>query len=111
MAAVQWFGLLTRDACREFQDDAPSTLEGGYLDHFNGHDGNATTPLQHATKIIDDHPPEQTPIGDGSGEEARWQAPQSIVLLEHEQTLFANFLHRICSWVCSSTSSGNEISE
>lgn len=110
MAAVQWFGLLTRDASREFQDDAPSALEGGCLDPFSGHDGNATTPLQHATKIIDDQPPEKTPTGKGSGEEAMWQAPQSIVLLEHEQILFANFLHRICSWVCSPPCRGNETS-
>lgn len=101
VAAVQWFGLLTRDVSRGFPDDDPSAHEGGCLDAFTSHESNATSPLQHATKIIDDQPPESVPTGKGGGEEAMWQASQSIVLLEHEQILFANFLERICSWVCS----------
>ena len=99
VAAVQWLDLLTRDAYGEVQGHEPQTLEGGYLDPFNGHDEHATTPLQYATKTIDDQPPEQPALDVDRGEEALWQASQSIVLLDHEQRLFANFLHRICSWV------------
>jgi len=99
VAAFQWFGLLTRDTSLEFQDDARSTLEGGSLDPFNGHGGNATTPLQQATKIIDDQPAAEMTSSNGNAEEAMWQAPQCNVLLEHEQILYSTFLHRLCSWI------------
>jgi hypothetical protein len=98
---------LTRDVSRGFPDDDPSAHEGGFLDSFTSHEGNATSPLQRATKIIDDQLPESAPTDKGGGEEAMWQASQSIVLLEHEQILFANFLQRICSWVYSPSCAEN----
>ena len=105
VAALQWLGLVTRDAFAEVEGTDAPTLEGGHLDPFDGHAGNATTPLQQATKIVDDQPSEQTPVRGDNEEEALWQAHQGIVLLEHEQTLFAHFVNRICSWVCPSACS------
>ncbi|GKU07691.1 unnamed protein product, partial [Fusarium langsethiae] len=55
------------------------------------------TPLQRATRAIDTKPE----ISDTSKtcEESLWQVSESILLLDEEQDLFQNFLHRICSWL------------
>ncbi|RDL34802.1 Uncharacterized protein BP5553_07930 [Venustampulla echinocandica] len=99
VAAVQWFGLLAKDASREtFQDaDVEPGLEGGFLDPLNDQYKDDATPLQRATKIIDSQPPEKDLVIDR--EEDMWQAQESISLLEREQILFENFLHRISSWL------------
>ncbi|KAI5458839.1 hypothetical protein BGZ63DRAFT_362069 [Mariannaea sp. PMI_226] len=101
VAAVQWFDLLAKDASRvAFQEaDAPPGLEGGFLDPFNGQYEDDTTPLQRATKIIDGQPLVGDLIGEASRENDMWQASESISLLEREQILFENFLHRICPWL------------
>ncbi len=109
VAAVQWFGLLAKDASRvAFQEaDLPPRLEGSFLDPFNGQYEDGATPLQRATKIIDGQPLAGDVVGDGSRENDMWQAPDNISLLEREQILFENFLHRICPWVRFRTSEIN----
>lgn len=101
VAAVRWFGLLANDASRDVleEPDLPPGLEGGFLDLFNGQDEDDLTPLQRATRIIDGQPPGQVE-DDGIQEKGMWQTPEDIPLLDREQILFKNFLHRICSWVC-----------
>lgn len=107
VAAVRWFGLLANyashpEALDEEAEDAPvGGQEGGFLDLFNGQDENDMTPLQRATKIVDDSQPleKRNPLEKAIGEEGMWQASGNILLLDREQILFGNFLHRICSWV------------
>ncbi|KAH6976162.1 hypothetical protein BKA56DRAFT_488860 [Ilyonectria sp. MPI-CAGE-AT-0026] len=110
VAAVRWFGLLASDASREaFQEaDIALELEGGFLDPSDGQEENDTTPLQRATRIIDDQPPAQDLSEEGIAaaspitnlaEKSMWQASANICLLDREQMLFENFLHRICSWL------------
>jgi hypothetical protein len=101
VAAVQWFGLLTRDTSHNvFEDhvDTAPTPDAGFLDSLNSRDGDNDTPLQRATKTIDGQPTDSN-VEAGKREEDMWQSSESITLLEREQVLFANFLHRICSWV------------
>ncbi|KAF5017327.1 hypothetical protein F66182_10756 [Fusarium sp. NRRL 66182] len=110
-AAVRWFGILANDASGEaFQDaDAPLGLDGCLLDTSpDGHAESDITPLQRATRMIDSQPiePDMPDRGLGAGgrtgnvaEESLWQATESISLLAREQSLFQNFLHRICSWL------------
>ncbi|ENH72007.1 hypothetical protein FOC1_g10001856 [Fusarium oxysporum f. sp. cubense race 1] len=104
VAAVRWFGILANDASNEaFPDaDAPLGLDGELLDTSpNGQADSDITPLQKATRIIDAQPPTRDAVNDHAAnvsEESLWQAPRSISLLDREQTLFQNFLHRICSW-------------
>lgn len=111
VAAVRWFGLLTNDASREaFQEaDMPLGVEGGILDPSVGEDESQMTPLQRATRIIDSQPtagefPNQVTspasVSTNLKEERLWQASENICLLDQEQILFENFLHRICPWVC-----------
>lgn len=105
VAAVRWFGILASDASNEaFPDtDAPLGLDGELLD--TSPDGQADTditPLQKATRMIDTQPPTRDAfnnLAENSSEESLWQASESISLLDREQSLFQNFLHRICSWV------------
>ncbi|KAF4971999.1 hypothetical protein FSARC_1329 [Fusarium sarcochroum] len=111
VAAVRWFGILANDASTEaFQDaDAPLGFDGGLLDTSpDGQVESDITPLQRATRIIDTQPPTQElsdkVISTGGQttnvtEESLWQASESISLLDREQALFQNFLHRICSWL------------
>ncbi|EXA34898.1 hypothetical protein FOQG_13285 [Fusarium oxysporum f. sp. raphani 54005] len=105
VAAVRWFGILANDASNEaFPDaDAPLGLDGELLDTSpDGQADNDITPLQKATRIIDAQPPTRDAVIDHAAnvsEESLWQASRSISLLDREQTLFQNFLHRICSWL------------
>ncbi|CAM1510823.1 Fc.00g083360.m01.CDS01 [Cosmosporella sp. VM-42] len=110
VAAVRWFGLLASDASREaFQEaDAPLEVDGGFLDPSDGQDENDMTPLQRATRMIDGQPPVQdlhnevmAPANPANSisEESMWQASENISLLDKEQILFENFIHRICSWL------------
>lgn len=113
VAAVRWFGLLANDASREAalqqedHDDAPPLLDaGGFLDPSDGQKEDDMTPLQRATRLIDNQPPATRDEGmthsASSGEEERlWAASENIALLDREQALFENFLHRICPWVRS----------
>ncbi|KAM0239585.1 hypothetical protein ACHAP5_008233 [Fusarium lateritium] len=106
VAAVRWFGILATDASNEAfpESDAASGLDGELLDTSPvGQAGSDTTPLQRATRIIDTQPSEQD-LSDkvdtlASSEERLWKASESILLLDKEQALFQNFLHRICSWL------------
>lgn len=110
VAAVRWFGILASDASNEaFPDtDAQLGLDGELLDTSpDGQADSDITPLQKATRIIDTQPPSRDAVNNhaaNSSEESLWQASESISLLDREQTLFQNFLHRICSWVCPSHS-------
>lgn len=106
VAAVRWFGILANDASNEAfpEADAALGLDGELLDTSpEGQVESDTTPLQKATKIIDTQPSEQDLSGKAhvrdSSEERLWKASESISLLDQEQALFQNFLHRICSWV------------
>nr|RBQ84580.1 hypothetical protein FVER53263_12845 [Fusarium verticillioides] len=105
VAAVRWFGILTNDASNEAlpNTDAPLGLDGELLDTSpDGQADNDITPLQKATRIIDTQPPTRNAVNNhaaNSSEESLWQASESISLLDREQTLFQNFLHRICSWL------------
>ncbi|KAF4984478.1 hypothetical protein FZEAL_326 [Fusarium zealandicum] len=112
VAAVRWFGLLANDASREAlqEADVPLGLEGGFLDTSYAQNEDDMTPLQRATRAIDNQPsaPDLSNRGTtpanrmaGQAEESMWQASENICLLDREQALFENFLHRICSWVCS----------
>ncbi|KAH7235031.1 uncharacterized protein BKA55DRAFT_522408 [Fusarium redolens] len=104
VAAVRWFGILANDASNEaFPDaDAPLGLDGELLDtSSDGQADSDITPLQKATRIIDTQPPSRdgNDHAENVAEESLWQASESISLLDREQTLFQNFLHRICSWL------------
>ncbi|KAH6954526.1 fungal-specific transcription factor domain-containing protein [Fusarium avenaceum] len=106
VAAVRWFGILANDASNEAfpEADAALGLDGELLDTSpEGQAESDTTPLQKATKIIDTQPSEQDLSGKAhvrdSSEERLWKASESISLLDQEQALFQNFLHRICSWL------------
>ncbi|KAF5610621.1 quinate transport [Fusarium subglutinans] len=105
VAAVRWFGILANDASNEaFADtDAPLGLDGELLDTSpDGQADSDITPLQKATRIIDTQPPTRDTVNNhaaNSSEESLWQASESISLLDREQSLFQNFLHRICSWL------------
>ncbi|KAB5536256.1 hypothetical protein GE09DRAFT_971660 [Coniochaeta sp. 2T2.1] len=101
VAAVQWFGLLTKDASLEAHQEAevPSGSEGNFLDPLNTQYEGETTPLQRATRNIDGQPVVSDSGIDSGREQDFWQAPESIALLGREQILFENFLHRICPWL------------
>ncbi|KAM0197374.1 hypothetical protein ACHAPI_005242 [Fusarium lateritium] len=106
VAAVRWFGILATDASNEAfpEVDAASGLDGELLDPSpEGQAESDITPLQRATRIIDTQPSERDLSNKAntleSSEEMLWKAPESISLLDQEQALFQNFLHRICSWV------------
>ncbi|KAM5343754.1 hypothetical protein ACJ41O_012291 [Fusarium nematophilum] len=110
VAAVRWFGLLANDASRDAlqEVDVPLGAEGGLLDPSDGQDENDMSPLQRATKIIDGQPPTPSLADEGIAamsplvnlaEENLWQASENICLLEREQVLFENFLHRMCPWL------------
>ncbi|KAG8672946.1 hypothetical protein FPOAC1_006248 [Fusarium poae] len=101
-AAVQWFGILANDAPNEDILE-PDALQGDLLD--TSPDGQAEsdiTPLQRATRAIDkqpDIPNRRNSRPSNISEESLWQASECISLLDREQDLFRNFLHRICSWL------------
>jgi len=98
VAAVRWFGILANDAPGEVFTEADA-LQGELLDtSTDGQADNDITPLQRATRIIDTQP-EVSDRRSSVSEESLWQASESIALLDQEQSLFQNFLHRICSWV------------
>ncbi|KAM0288129.1 hypothetical protein ACHAO9_007298 [Fusarium lateritium] len=106
VAAVRWFGILATDASNEAfpEVDAASGLDGELLDPSpEGQAESDITPLQRATRIIDTQPSERDLSNKAntleSSEERLWKAPESISLLDQEQALFQNFLHRICSWL------------
>ncbi|KAM0215276.1 hypothetical protein ACHAQI_003056 [Fusarium lateritium] len=106
VAAVRWFGILATDASNEAfpEVDAASGLDGELLDPSpEGQAESDITPLQRATRIIDTQPSERDLSNKAntleSSEEMLWKAPESISLLDQEQALFQNFLHRICSWL------------
>ena len=125
VAAVRWFGLVANDASREALQaaDAPLGVEGGFLDPSDGQDEDKMTPLQRATRMIDGQPPERerdlfdnarTPANSAMDsadfkEQSLWQAADKIWLLDREQILFENFLHRICPWVGLITSNASSM--
>ncbi|CAH0042255.1 unnamed protein product [Clonostachys rhizophaga] len=96
VAAARWFGLF-RDELQE-RDVSPS-VEWGFPGPLDGQDDNDMTQLQRATKLIDDQHLEKDLANEGSCEQDMWQASESISLLEREQILFENFIHRICLWL------------
>ncbi|XEV02491.1 hypothetical protein FSHL1_007778 [Fusarium sambucinum] len=101
-AAVQWFGILTNDAPNE-EVLEPDALQGDLLDTTpDGQVESEITPLQRATRAIDTQPEisnRRTSRNSKISEESLWQASEGISLLDQEQGLFRNFLHRICSWL------------
>ena len=98
VAAVRWFGILANDAPGEVFTEA-DTLQGELLDtSTDGQTEGDITPLQRATRAIDAQP-DVSDRRSSVSEESLWQASESISLLDQEQSLFQNFLHRICSWV------------
>ena len=115
VAAVRWFGLLANDASRDAFDEADVPTSGAaemeeFLEPSEGQEETDMTPLQRATRSIDNQPvvqvdidPALTPadkrLSPGMAEESCWRAAEDIWLLEEEQTWFETFLHRICSWV------------
>ncbi|KAB5542529.1 hypothetical protein GE09DRAFT_1037150 [Coniochaeta sp. 2T2.1] len=101
VAAVQWFGLLAKDASLEAhqETEVSSGSEGNFLDPLNTQYEGETTPLQRATRNIDGQPAVSDSGVDRGREQDFWQAPESIALLGREQILFENFLHRICPWL------------
>lgn len=116
-AALRWFDLLANDAGKDGLPAAPSQFDvepgRGFL---QGRDGNEATPLQRATRIVDDdaHPGNaQGPynrLPDDSDaalpkrilERRLWQAEEDIGLMPREHILFDMFVHRISSTVCHS---------
>ncbi|CEI62416.1 unnamed protein product [Fusarium venenatum] len=101
-AAVQWFGILANDAPNE-EVPVPDALQGDLLDTSpDGQTESDITPLQRATRAIDTQPGisnRRTSRNSKVPEESLWQASGGISLLDQEQDLFRNFLHRICSWL------------
>uniref|UniRef100_A0A4E9E818 Transcription factor domain-containing protein n=1 Tax=Gibberella zeae TaxID=5518 RepID=A0A4E9E818_GIBZA len=101
-AAVRWFGILSNEAPNEEFLEA-ETLQGDLLDTSpEGRADSDITPLQRATRAIDTQPEisdRRNSRTSNISEESLWQASKSISLLDQEQGLFQNFLHRICSWL------------
>ncbi|KAJ4026332.1 hypothetical protein NW752_001271 [Fusarium irregulare] len=98
VAAVRWFGILANDAPGEVFTEADA-LQGELLDtSTDGQADSDITPLQRATRAIDAQP-DVSDRRSSVSEESLWQASESISLLDQEQSLFQNFLHRICSWL------------
>lgn len=113
IAAARWFDVLTSDAPREALFDwAPTPdQQSNSLDIPESHGENGLSPLQRATRIVDNCPPRlhgsedfYSPADASTtfGESLAWQASGNISLLREEQVLFENFLHGISAWVCFS---------
>ncbi|VUC30179.1 unnamed protein product [Clonostachys rosea] len=96
VAAARWFGLF-REELQE-RDVSPS-VEWGFPGPLDGQDDSDMTQLQRATKLIDDQNLEGDFANEVDCEQDMWQASESITLLEREQILFENFVHRICAWL------------
>lgn len=98
VAAARWFDLLATEVTKEAIEETnlPSGHEAEFPDLFGGQNNADLTPLQMATRIVDE------PQGDFSSKDqgqSTWQVPGNISLLPQEQVLFKNFLHGICPWV------------
>ena len=109
-AAIRWFDLLANDAGKDGVQVAPTQAQ---MDQDRGfpqsNDDTSPTPLQRATRIVDNEPQEstgqetygQTPGVDESGlskrllERRLWQAEDDIRLIPMEQILFDRFVHQI----------------
>jgi hypothetical protein len=116
-AALRWFDLLANDAGRDSlpPPQAHSEIDQG-RSFSQGRDGTEVTPLQRATRIIDDDvqpngaQESYEQMGDVSEngpskwllERRLWQAESDIQLLPREQILFDKFVHQISSAVCCS---------
>ena len=98
VAAARWFDLLATEVSKDVvqETDLPSGHETGFPDLFSGQSDADLTPLQKATRIVDN--PQDDIVGKDGGQ-GTWQAAGSIALLPQEQELFKNFLHAICPWV------------
>lgn len=96
VAAVRWLDLLTSHTSPQtFPDNnLPIAFDRDSLESLENQDEGDLTALQYATKAIDNRPE-----SDDMSDDTFWQASESIALLDDEQTLFENFLHRICPWV------------
>lgn len=105
VAAARWFGLLTNHASPEVpqafqEEDARLGLDKELLNQTGTQGLEHPTPLQRATKVIDDVHDSTENVGENFENEASWQASESIALLDEEKVLLQNFLCRICPWVC-----------
>lgn len=118
-AAIRWFDLLATDAGKDGVQAAltlsEATPDRGHAQNVG--DGLEVTPLQQATRVIDEHDKKSDdaqsgpqPQVEGSDrvssrllERRLWQAENDIRLLPREQVLFSKFVHEICLSVCFSS--------
>lgn len=102
VAAVRWLGLLTSHTSPQtFEtNEPPPAIDRDSLDSLDNQDGNNLTALQQATQAIDGQL-----TSEDLSLETFWQASENIALLDDEQYLFENFLHKICPWVGRSAAS------
>jgi hypothetical protein len=96
VAAVRWLDLLTSHTSPLTYPDTnvPIAFDRDSLESLDNQDEGDLTALQNATKAIDNRPDSED-----LNDDTFWRASESIALLDEEQTLFENFLHRICPWV------------
>lgn len=102
-AAIKWLGVLTGDASSNSLPDASlaQNLDNGFLRGDHGEQDDTLTPLQRATRAVDERTGDHAADVEASGKPILpWQSTENITLLEDEQILFGRFLRRICSWVC-----------
>lgn len=115
-AALRWFDLLANDVGRESVPAPANQFElVRNKDHFHQEDRTDVTPLQQATRIIDDDSQNDgaqgaldryaDPSTAGTSkrllEKRLWQAAEDIPLMTREQILFDVFVHQISSAVSS----------
>lgn len=105
-AALRWLGVLTSNASGDaFPDaDVAQHLDTGFLRGADGDGDGSLTPLQRATRAVDDRAADNNDLlasdaDDSVYTQLPWQS-ENIDLLHDEQMLFNRFLRRICSWVC-----------
>lgn len=96
VAAVRWLGLLTSHTSPQtFEENEPTlAIDRESLDSLDDQNGKSLTALQQATKAIDGQL-----ASEDLNHERFWQASENIALLDDEQYMFENFLHKICPWV------------
>lgn len=114
VAAVRWLDVLTNDVAREALSESRVALDRdcGPLDLSSQYGQNGSTPLQRATRIVDNclsnlsgalelggQGPQALSAVIPADDNSSWQSREDIALLPEEETLFADFLRRISSWV------------
>lgn len=135
-ATIRWFGLLAHDAVRSTPElPINQTSAGGAGVHITENEDDShdfrpfffprldednldlsrITPLERATRIVDQQQHLHEPAVDGDDiansenightpthpfEEQLWQSEKSIQLLSREYLLFEHFVRRVSQWVC-----------